>query len=394
MSAPISLEDAWERLFALVRPLGAETVPVDQAVDRFLAADLYACRTQPADDLSAMDGFAVCGPGPWRIVGESRAGLPFANALAPGEAARISTGAACPAGTAGVVIIEDAVVNAATLTAEAPEPGRHIRRRGFDFAAGTALLNAGRLIGPAQLALARTAGHAAVEVACRPRVAVLECGDELVGDPQDCPPDRLPASNGAMVAAMARAVGADTRRVGPLSDDRAALARAIEEAADADVLVTTAGASVGEHDHVRGALEDCWAQLAFWRVAIRPGKPLLVAQRGTQLILGLPGNPASSFVTAFLFVLPLIRALQGAARRVPEPIALALGTSLPPGSNRREFQRGRFEDGRAVPLGERDSSALRSLAAADLLIDRPIRAPAAQAGAMIPCYWIGNGGMA
>ena len=394
MTAPIPLEEAWDRLFALVRPLGSETVAVDEALGRYLAADLTARRTQPERDLSAMDGFAVRGPGRWRIVGESRAGAPFPGHLLPGEAMRISTGAACPDGTEGIVMVEDAALDGAALSAEVPEPGRHIRHRGFDFTAGTGLLRAGRRIGPGQLALALTAGHGSIAVARRPRLAVIEIGDELVADPQDCPPDRLPASNGAMVAAMAAGVGADTRRIGPLFDDRAALARAFAEATDADVLVTTAGASVGEHDHVRGALEDCGARLEFWRVAIRPGKPLLVAQRGEQVVLGLPGNPASSFVTAFLFLLPLLRALQGAAKPRPQPLSLALASALPPSGERREFLRARFEDGRALPLAERDSSALRTLAAADLLIDRPPAAPGAVCGDAVSCYWLGNGGMA
>ena len=394
MSAPIALDEAWDRLFALARPLGAETVPVDDAAGRYLAQDLLARRTQPERDLSAMDGFAIRGPGPWRIVGESRAGAPFAGKLAPGQAVRISTGAACPDGTEAVVLIEDAVLDGADLQAQTPQPGRHIRRRGFDFTDGAALLDKGTRIGPAQLALARAAGHGSLSVARRPSAVIVECGDELVADPEDCPIDRLPASNGAMVAAMAAGAGAEVRRIGPLPDDRAALARALADARDADVLVTTAGASVGEHDHVRGALEDCGAELAFWRVAIRPGKPLLVAQRGAQLVLGLPGNPGSSFVTAFLFLLPLLRALQSAARPRPQAVPLLLDTPLPPGGDRREFLRARFEHGRAVPLSERDSSALRTLAAADLLIDRPAGAPVADAGDAVPCYWIGNGGMA
>lgn len=393
MSAPILLEEAWQRLLALAEPLGAETLPVDEATGRYLAADLIARRTQPARDLSAMDGFAVAGPGPWRIAGESRAGHPHAGTLAAGQATRISTGAACPAGTESIVPIENAKVEAETLHAAQPEPGRHIRRRGFDFAEGDSLLASGTRVGPAQLALARAAGHATLAVARRPRVAIVECGDELAANPEDCPPGRLPASNGAMVAAMAADAGAETRQIGPLPDDRAALARAFA-ATGADVLVTTAGASVGEHDHVRGALEDCGAELAFWRVAIRPGKPLLVAARGGQIVLGLPGNPASAFVTAFLFLLPLLRALQGASRPLPAALPLPLAAPLPAGGERRELLRGRFVEGRALPLAERDSSALRTLAAAGILIDRPIGAPGAAVGEPVDCYWIGYGGIA
>lgn len=394
MSAPIPLEEAWERLFALVRPVGTETVPVDEAAGRYLADELLARRTQPASDLSAMDGFAVAGPGPWRIVGEARAGASFASSLSSGEAAAISTGAACPAGTEAIVPVEDSRIDAAQLFADRPEPGRYIRRRGFDFLEGASLLAAGTRIGPGQLALARAAGHSTLAVARQPLVAVIECGDELSADPSDVHPDRIPASNGAMVAAMTRSAGAIPAAIGPLPDDRAALSRAIEDAADADVLVTTAGASVGEHDHVRGALEDCGAELAFWRVAIRPGKPLLVARRGEQLILGLPGNPASSFVTALLFLLPLLRALQGAAKPLPVSLPLPLAGPLTSGGDRREFLRARIDGGHAVPFSERDSSALRTLAAADLLIDRPAHAAPAAPGQPVPCYWLGNGGIA
>ena len=393
MSAAIALEEAWERLFALARPrpLGVETVSVDEASGRYLASALLAHRTQPARDLSAMDGFAVSGPGPWRILGESRAGAPFSGSIGAGEAVRISTGAACPDGTQAIVVVEEAEAQGASLRAAASAPGRHIRRRGFDFAEGAALLEAGARLGPARIALARAAGHRELQVARRPLVAAIECGDELCADPADPHPDRIPASNGAMVAAMVRCAGGRARRIGPLPDDRARLALAIGDAADADVVVTTAGASVGEHDHVRGALEDCGADLAFWRVAIRPGKPLLVARREGQLVLGLPGNPVSTYVTAFLFLLPLLRALQGDSSPLPAALPIPLATPLPAGGDRREFLRARLLEGRAAPLAERDSSALRALAATQLLIDRPIGAPAAPAGAPVPCYWLDNG---
>lgn len=394
MTPPIPLEEAWERLFALVKPLGSEAVAVDEAAGRYLVEPLFARRTQPARDLSVMDGFAVTGPGPWRIVGESRAGAPFEASLSSDEAVAISTGAACPNGTEGIVLLEDATVDGSGFSAPSPEAGRWIRRRGFDFTKGAHLLDSGTRIGPGQLALARAAGHGTLSVARQPRVAIIECGDELVGDPKNCPPDRLPASNGAMVAAMAAGTGAVVERIGPLPDDRAVLAAAIAEAADADVIVTTAGASVGEHDHVRGALVDCGAELAFWRVAIRPGKPLLIGYLGKQIVLGLPGNPNSSFVTAFLFLLPLLRALQGAIRALPVAFPLPLASPLGAGGDRREFQRAQFREGEAVPLEERDSSALATLAAADLLVDRPIDAPAAPPGTLVPCYWLGSGSIA
>lgn len=394
MSAPIPLEDAWDKLFALARPLESERTPVDDAAGRWLAEDIPARLVRPFADLSAMDGFAVRGAGPWTIVGESRAGHHHAGTLSDGEAVRISTGAACPEGTESIVIVENAEVDGEVLTAPRPDAGKHIRRRGFDFTDGELLLARGSRIGAAQLALARSGGHGELPVSRQPAVAVLEGGDELVSDPQNCPPDKLPASNGAMVAAMVRSAGGIARTIGPLPDDRAMLASAIAEAGYADVIVTTAGASVGAHDHVRGALEDCGADLTFWRVAIRPGKPLLVARLGQTIVLGLPGNPASAYVTAFLFVLPLLRFLQGASVAVPRAIDLPTSRALPHGGDRREFLRARFADGGVQPLQERDSSALRILAEANLLIDRPAHARRTPPGAPVPCYWLENGGIA
>lgn len=395
MSALITLEEAWDKLLALAEPLVAETIAVDETLGRHLTADLIARRTQPDADLSVMDGYAVAGEAPWRIVGESRAGAPYAASLSSDEAVRISTGAACPTGTTAILVSEDALVDGAVLTAaQAPEPGRWVRRRGFDFAEGTTVLDRGRRIGPAQLALARAAGHGSLTVAKRPLVAVLEMGDELVADPASCPPGFLPASNGAMVAAMVAGIGVQALRSPSLPDDRAAIAAAIAADAEADVIVTTAGASVGDHDHVRAALDELGAELAFWRVAIRPGRPLMVGRLGHQIVLGLPGNPASSFVTAFLFLLPLLRALQGATRPLPTTIPLPLALPMEAGGARREFRRAYLDSGQAVPLPERDSSALATLAAADLLIDRPIGATEAPAGTLVPCYWLESGGVA
>ena len=341
-----------------------------------------------------MDGFAVSGPGPWDLIGEARAGHEFDAELCPGQAVRISTGARCPGKTDGIVIVEEGEVAGEALTASPPRENKHIRRRGFDFSERALLLAAGLRLGPAQIALARSGGHGLVSVARRPRVAIIECGDELVANPETCPPDKLPSSNGAMVAAMVRTAGGDARVIGPLPDTRAILAEAIQAAGDADVIVTTAGASVGAHDHVRGALEDCGADIAFWRVAIRPGKPLMVARLGKRIVLGLPGNPASAYVTAFLFLLPFLRSLQGAVRSIPAAITLPVSASLPAGGDRREFLRSTFVDGWAQPLLQRDSSALTTLAQAELLIDRPAGTEEAPAGSMVPCYWLENGGLA
>lgn len=393
MSELLGLEEAQTRLLALVPQLPLETVPVDAALGRFLAEDLRAARTQPPADLSAMDGYALSpGAGPWRVVGESRAGAPYAAALASGEASRISTGAIMPEGADRVLLQEDAVREGESVIAtDLPPPGRHIRKRGFDFAAGDLLLSHGTRITPARLALALAAGHGTVTVPRCLRVAVMDSGDELSPDPAACLPHQIPASNAAMIAAMIAPLGCDVTRIEPVPDDRAALAAALAQAEGADVLVTSGGASVGDHDLIKPALADWGAETAFWRVAIKPGKPLLVATRGAQVILGLPGNPVSSFVTAFLFALPLVRAAMGDPDPLPRAITVIAGEDLPPTERRREFLRG-VVDGNSVRLsGSQDSSALSALAAADALIDRPAGSAAAKAGDAVRVFLLRNG---
>jgi len=393
LSELLGLEEAQTRLLALVPQLPLETAPVDAAVGRFLAEDLRAARTQPPADLSAMDGYALSpGAGPWRVVGESRAGAPYAAALASGEASRISTGAIMPEGADRVLLQEDAVREGESVIAtDLPPPGRHIRKRGFDFAAGDLLLSRGTRITPARLALALAAGHGAVTVPRCLRVAVMDSGDELSPDPAACLPHQIPASNAAMIAAMIAPLGCDVTRIGPVPDDRAALAAALAQAEGADVLVTSGGASVGDHDLIKPALAAWGGETAFWRVAIKPGKPLLVATRGAQVILGLPGNPVSSFATAFLFALPLVRAATGDPDPLPRAITMIAGEDLPPTERRREFLRG-VVDGNSVRLsGSQDSSALSALAAADALIDRPAGSAAAKAGDAVRVFLLRNG---
>jgi molybdopterin molybdotransferase len=395
---PVLLEEAQRRLLGMARPLGAEDVPVELALGRYLAAELCARRTQPAADLSAMDGYAVSGDGPWQIVGESAAGRPFPDSLAQGQAVRISTGALMPAGAEAVLLQEDAARQADRLT---PAPGgapspRHIRRRGFDFAAGDSLLGPQVAIGPAQLALVLAAGHGGrmLAVGRQPRVAVIDSGDELTAAAGAWDDHRLPASNGAMIAAMASPLSAAVDRLGPVPDRMDALAQALESARAADVIVTTGGASVGEHDLVRPALEAWGATIAFWRVAMRPGKPILCARRGEQWILGLPGNPVSSYVTAFLFLLPLLRRLGGGADCLPRTSTARTTGPLPAGGERLELVRARLDGSTVTPIDERDSSALRALAAANALIERPIGAPPAAAGDELPVYPLERSGIA
>jgi molybdopterin molybdotransferase len=219
----------------------------------------------------------------------------------------------------------------------------------------------------------------------------MDSGDELACDPAACLPHQIPASNAAMIAAMLAPLGCEVQRIGPVPDDRAALAAALAEAESADILVTSGGASVGDHDLIKPALAAWGAETAFWRVAIKPGKPLLVATRGAQVVLGLPGNPVSSFVTAFLFALPLVRAAEGDPAPLPVAVSLCAGEALPAVGPRREFLRA-VRAGESVRIaGSQDSSALSALAAADCLIDRPAHAPAVAVGEPVLGYMLRNG---
>ena len=393
---PLALAEAQARLLAQVEPLSTETLAAERAIGRYLAGPLSARRTQPAADLSAMDGYAVRSDdsaGPWRVVGESAAGHPFTGTLAPTEAIRISTGAAMPAGEGLVLLQENAARDGdrLALNGEGEPSARHIRRAGFDFRAGDALFATGARIGPAQLALALAAGHAELSVRRLPSLAVLDSGDELCADPAACPPHQIPASNGATLAAMAAPHVASVARLGPVPDRLEAMLAALDKGSEAHVLVTSGGASVGDHDLVRPALAQWGATIAFWRVAMRPGKPLLVARRGRQWVIGLPGNPISSYVTAFLFLLPLLRALGGASDPRPRHLLARLGTSLPPAGDRTEFVRARFDGDSLVPVAVQDSSALLALAVAEALVERPANAPAARAGDLVEAYWLENG---
>lgn len=398
-SLPLPLEEAQARLLALAVPLPVEHVAVEEAAGRYLAEPLRARRTQPAADLSAMDGYAVLAEplaGPWRVIGESAAGHPFSGTVGAGEAVRISTGALMPTGAGAVVLQEDLVRTAdtVTLTGSPPAPaGRHIRRCGMDFADGAELLGTGARIGPAQVSLGFAAGHTHLAVRRPPRLAILDSGDELASPGEPCPAHRIPASNGAMLAAMAAAtVPCVIDRLGPVADSLEALADALDRAEFADVIVTSGGASVGDHDLVRPALEAWGARIDFWKVAIKPGKPLLIAQRGHQIVVGLPGNPASSLVTAHFFLLPLLRALLGATQCLPLAVTTRLAAPLRAGGPRREFLRGRW-DGTVVDTGhEQDSGALAALAASNVLIDRPANAPALGVGDPVTIFPLAHGG--
>lgn len=396
MSALLTLEEAQARLLALAPTMGDEKVAAQAALGRVLAQDCHARRTQPPADLSAMDGYAIAGGGPWRLVGESRAGAPFTGSLGAGDATRISTGAHMPVGSDRVLIQENAKVEAGAVEAtEMPSPGKHVRRRGFDFVEGAKVLSAGEVINPGRLALAMSAGFGHLPVRQRPHIAILDSGDELARDPECCGPDQIPASNGAMIAAMLAPLVGETQRLGPVGDDHHALAAALGKAESADILITSGGASVGDHDLIQQALKDWGARIDFWKVAIKPGKPLLVATRQNgdrqQVILGLPGNPVSSFVTCFLFALPLVRKTMGAGDPLPRVSQAVAGDLLPPIGSRREFLRGVCEGGTVRLAASQDSSALLALAQTNCLIDRPAGSPETKPGTSVPVYNLQNG---
>jgi len=401
---PIPLAKAWERLLGPAEPLGQEILETACADGRYLAADIHARRTQPAADLSAMDGYALChgdDAGPWHIVGESAAGHPFDSVLERGQAARISTGALLPRG-AGSIVLQENVLRSGDqlqLNGEGVPSPRHIRRAGFDFRTGDRVLARGTAISAPQIAAAISAGHGTLPVHRLPSMAVMDSGDELSSDPAKCLPHQIPASNGAMIAAMLAPLGCAVTRIGPVPDSREALGAALAQAEAADILITSGGASVGDHDLIKPALADWGAQTAFWNVAIKPGKPLLVARRplpnnGSQVILGLPGNPASAFVTGFLFMLPLLRAAMGAQDPLPRTIPARLAHDMPAGGSRMEFLRALW-DGATVTLDPlQDSGALSPLARANALVVREARAPAAAAGTDVPVYLLESGGIA
>ncbi len=320
----ISVEEALARVLDGVTPLPAEQIPVGEAHGRVLAAPLAALRTQPPADLSAMDGYAaraadLAKESKLNLVGESGAGKPFAGKLKPGEAVRIFTGAVMPAGADTVVIQEVAKREGDEVALPASAAGKNVRKRGLDFSEGDVLLKAGRRLSARDLGLAAAMDHATVAVARRPRVAFIATGDELTLPGMSQDPHRIVASNPLALAALLRPEGADSIDLGIVPDKLEAITDAIRRARtmNIDVLVTLGGASVGDHDLIAPALKAEGIALAFHRVALRPGRPLLLGIAGNLRVLGLPGNPVSAFVCAFLFLIPLLRALQGRGDAIP-----------------------------------------------------------------------------
>jgi molybdopterin molybdotransferase len=392
----MSVAEALERVLDGARPLPAETVALENAFGRVLTEDLAARRTQPPEAVSAMDGYALRAddiaqaPVTLNVIGVVAAGHPFDGGIDSGKAARIFTGGVMPAGSDTVVVQEVARRDGDTLSIDKPSAkGRHVRPRGIDFTKGDVLLNRGHRLTGRDLMLAAAMNYATLPVHRRPKVAVLGTGDELVPPGATPGPGEIVYSNGFALRALAQSEGAEVLDLGIARDSVEAIASAVRRARDAnvDVLVTSGGASVGEHDLVQKALASEGLHLSFWRVALRPGRPMMHGRLGAMQVLGVPGNPVSSYVCAFLFLKPLVRCLAGRDDIHPSPEAARLGGDLPENDERADYLRATLtpdSDGPiATPLPIQDSSLMASLAKADCLVIREPHAPAAPAGS--PC---------
>jgi molybdopterin molybdotransferase len=375
-------------------PLPPEPVSLDDAFGRVLAENLAARRTQPPEPMSAMDGYAVRAadlggaPVTLTVIGEVSAGHPFPGAVEEGQAARIFTGGVLPPGADTVVIQENTAREGNHVVVQTSIAcGRNVRAAGLDFSQGQELLKQGRVLTARDLMLAAGMNYPVIPVHRRPKVGILATGDELVPPGQTPGPGEIVYSNGFGLAALARAEGAEVLSLGIVPDRVEATAGAVRCAREAgcDVLVTTGGASVGDHDVVQQALSAEGLALAFWKIALRPGKPMMHGKLGPMRVLGLPGNPVSSFVCAVVFLSPLLRRLGGRSDVDAKFEDAVLGRDLPENDERADYLRATLAtDARgtliATPLPVQDSSMMAPLARADCLLIREPHAPATGAG--------------
>jgi len=391
--ALLPVADAIEQILGGVEPLPVESVTLSDALGGVLAQDLVAQRTQPPAALSAMDGYAVRAddvakaPVMLAVIGEAAAGHPFATEIKAGQCARIFTGGVLPRGTDTVVIQENTSRDGDRVTiSTAAARGRNVRAAGIDFKQGEVLLRSGHRLTDRDLMLAAGMNYPSLKIHRRPTVAVLGTGDELV-PPGSSPKDgEIIYSSGFALAALIRAEGAHVIELGVARDKVEDIVACIRRARDAkaDVLLTTGGASVGEHDLVQKALAAEGLDLSFWKIAMRPGKPMMHGRLGAMHVLGVPGNPVSSYVCTFLFLLPLIRRLAGRSDLHAQPLVANLGRALPQNDERAEYMRATLSkdaDGWiATPFPNQDSSLMAPLAKADCLVIRDAHAEAAPAG--------------
>jgi len=384
MSGLLPVDDALSRILADATPLPHESVPIDRAHGRILAEPLAAKLTQPPFDASAMDGYAVRAADAARIpvtltvVGEAAAGHPFSGRVEAGQTVRIFTGAPVPAGADAIVIQENTERSGTRVVVKASAArSDHVRSRGFDFSAGSSLLQPGRKLGARELSLAAAMGHGSVAVYRRPRVAVLSTGDELVPPGETPGPGQIVSSNHLGVGALAELAGADVIQLGIARDTRESLETHVERASGADLLITIGGASVGDHDLVAPTLQRRGMQLAFWKIAMRPGKPLMFGRLGPLRFVGLPGNPVSALVCTRVFVTPLLRRLSGLPDAAAATLTARAAVPIEANGPRQHYMRAtlnRTPGGtlEVTPVRSQDSSLLSPLAIADCLI---VRAP-------------------
>jgi molybdopterin molybdotransferase len=388
----LSVEEALSRVRAAFAPLPAETVSIADALGRVLAADAVSRVTQPPHDVSAMDGYAVraadvaTAPVTLDVVARIPAGSSFDGEIQSGQAARIFTGAPLPAGADSIVIQEDTEETAGRVTVRASAPaGTYVRPAGLDFRKGDVGLPAGQRLGARDIGFAAAMNLPWLAVRRRPRVAILATGDEVVmpGDPKG--PNQIISSNGLSLAAFVTACGGQAINLGIAPDNRDSLAAIAEGAAGADLLITSGGASVGDHDLVRAGLGDSGLEVDFWKIAMRPGKPLIFGRIGTTPMLGLPGNPVSSLICAVVFVRTALDALLGLKEDALALESVILGADLPANDRRQDYLRAKLSlDGQgrrvATAFGRQDSSMLATLARADCLIVRKPHAEALNSG--------------
>lgn len=394
--ALLSVEEALARILAKSHVMEAETVPLVSLAGRVLAADVAARLTQPPFDASAMDGYAVRAidvatlPAALTLIGESAAGHAFHGSVGKGQTARIFTGAPVPEGADAIVIQEnvEAEGNNIRVVDGTPDPA-HIRKRGGDFQKDQIVLTKGRRLTARDVLLAAAMGHANLVCARRPKVAILATGDELV-EPGETPrPDQIISSNPFGLAAMLAAFGAEPILLGIARDTLASLSEKLAAAADADIIITIGGASVGDHDLVVPALKAADMTLDFWKIAMRPGKPMIFGHRGPQIILGVPGNPVSSMICTRVFAVPLVLAMLGLPAEAANPVPAALLEPIEANGPRAHYMRAhRVRSGSGAeegvrPILNQDSSLISLLAAANCLIVRQPRSQALPAGAIV-----------
>jgi molybdopterin molybdotransferase len=390
----IPVEDAIQRIVAAFAPTQAQTVAIGDAAGRVPAEDIRARMTQPPAPVSSMDGYAVRAsdvPGTLRMIGASPAGHPFAGKVGAGETVRIFTGGVVPDGADAIVIQEDTSAEGERITMKvAAKSGKHIRASGMDFREGDLLASAGKRLSARDLSLIAAGDVAQVSVRRKPRIAIAATGDELSPPGTKRGAGGIVASSGYGLSAMVAEWGGEAVELGILPDRVEAIERIAERAADADLIVTLGGASVGDHDLIQKALGPKGFALDFWKIAMRPGKPLIFGRLGTTPLLGLPGNPVSTLVCAILFLRPAIAALLGTSTQLPHTTA-RLAVSLGANDTRQDYIRAKLSlrDGEkwVEAFAIQDSSMLSALASADALIVRAPHAPAAVVGervAIIP----------